>query len=354
MVPAILAKPAPGEHVLVAGGAGYVGSHVAWLLCRLGFRVTVLDDLSTGHRDAVPDHASFILCDLRDEERVSGIFAETNPSAVMNFAARSLVGDSYRDPMGYIRHNLMIMTNLAQSSAANGVSSFLLSSTAAIFGTDGSGKISEDWPIHPNNPYGESKVMCEGVLRWLEEACGIHTAALRYFNASGALFCADLGEAHDPETHLIPIVIQAALGRRDHVDMFGADHPTPDGTCIRDYVHVLDLADAHVRALLALRRARGLRYNVGSGTGYSVRDIIQATEEITGRRIATAIRPRRAGDPATLVACSDRIGRDLGWRPVNSALPTIIRSAWAWHAKHPHGFNGASLRPRAGMMALPA
>jgi UDP-glucose 4-epimerase len=348
------AKPAPDDHVFVAGGAGYVGSHVAWLLCRLGFRVTVLDDLSTGHRDAVPGQASFIHCDLRDQSHVSQLFVEGKPSAVMNFAARSLVGDSYRNPMEYIRHNLAIMTNLAQSSAATRVSGFLLSSTAAIFNADSGEKIDEDRPIGPNNPYGESKVMCEGVLRWLEEACGVHTAALRYFNASGALFCADLGEAHDPETHLIPIVIQAALGRRDHVDIFGTDHPTPDGTCIRDYVHVLDLADAHVRALLSLRRSGRLRYNVGSGTGYSVKSIIEATETITGRRIATVMRPRRDGDPATLVACPDRIGRDLGWRPVNSTLPTIIRSALAWHAKHPHGFEPMPFLPRSDAVLLPA
>lgn len=332
------AGPLPNERILVAGGAGYVGSHVAWLLCRLGFHVTVLDDLSTGHRGAVPDHAEFIRGDARDRAAVSRIFAEQKPTAVINFAALSLVGESYRDPLGYIAHNLAITLNLAKASVEAGVSSFLLSSTASIFGPDAAGPIAEDAPIRPGNPYGESKVMCERVLHWLEVTSGIRTAALRYFNASGALLSGSLGEAHLPETHLIPIVIQAAMGLRDHVDIFGNDHPTPDGTCVRDYIHILDLADAHVRSLIALRTAGGLRYNLGSGRGYSVREIVQAVEELTGRRIATRLQPRRQGDPPSLVACTDRVRQDLNWRPVHSALPTIIGSAWKWHADHPYGY----------------
>ena len=332
------ATPLPNEHVLVAGGAGYVGSHVAWLLCRLGFKVTVLDDLSTGHRHAVPHLATFVHGDARDTALVSRIFAESRPTAVMNFAALSLVGDSYRDPMGYIAHNLTITLNLAKASAEAGVSSFLLSSTASIFGAEASQPIAEDAPVRPDNPYGESKAMCERVLRWLEATTGIRTAALRYFNASGALLSSNLGEAHDPETHLIPIVIQAALGLRDGVDIFGDDYPTADGTCVRDYVHVLDLADAHVKTLLALRTAGGLRYNLGSGRGYSVRQIVHAVERETGRRIPTRLRPRRDGDPSILIACTDRIRNDLGWRPVNSGLATIIGSAWKWHVDHPSGF----------------
>lgn len=339
------ATPLPDEHVLVAGGAGYVGSHVAWLLCRLGFRVTVLDDLSTGHRHAVPSCARFIHCDARDITQVSRAFAECSPTAVMNFAALSLVGDSYRDPLRYIAHNLAITLNLAKASAEIGVSSFLLSSTASIFGAEAPRPVAEDAPVRPDNPYGESKAMCERVLHWLDTTTGIRTAALRYFNASGALFSADLGEAHDPETHLIPIVIQAALRLRDGVDIFGDDYPTADGTCVRDYVHVLDLADAHVKALLALRTAGHLRYNVGSGRGYSVRDIVHAVERESGRRIPVRRRPRRNGDPSTLVACTDRIRNDLGWQPANSDLATIIRSAWRWHIDHPSGFDRPCLAP---------
>jgi UDP-glucose 4-epimerase len=338
MLNSIRAAPLPNEHVLIAGGAGYVGSHVAWLLCRLGFEVTVLDDLSTGHRRAVPHPAAFVHCDARDTALVSRIFAESRPTAVMNFAALSLVGDSYRNPMGYIAHNLTITLNLAKAAAEAGVSSFLLSSTASIFGNEASQPIAEGAPVRPDNPYGESKAMCEQVLRWLEATTGIRTAALRYFNASGALLSSNLGEAHDPETHLIPIVIQVALGLRDGVDIFGDDYPTADGTCVRDYVHVLDLADAHVKTLLALRTAGGLRYNIGSGRGYSVRQIVQEVERETGRRIPVRRRPRRDGDPTTLIACNDRIRNELGWRPVNSGLATIIGSAWKWHVSHPTGF----------------
>jgi UDP-glucose 4-epimerase len=329
----------PVENVLVTGGAGFVGSHVAWLLCRLGFRVTVVDDLSTGHRAAVPPSASFVLADLRDAGSINRMFAEHRYDTVMHFAAKTLVGESNSRPIGYIQYNVDTLSNVLQAAVEHGVQAFILSSTASIFDSRDGADIDESLAISPGNPYGESKRMCERILFWAERSHGIRTAILRYFNAAGAQLDGDLGEDHRPETHLIPLVLQVALRRRSHIDIFGNDYPTPDGTCVRDYVHVLDLADAHVRSLVALRSSGGLTYNVGSGTGYSVREVIEIAEQVTGRGIATITRPRRAGDPASLVANSGKLQRELGWRPLHSDLRTIIRSAWVWHTRHPDGFD---------------
>lgn len=329
----------PIENVLITGGAGFVGSHVAWLLCRLGFHVTVVDDLSTGHRAAVPPSASFVLADLRKAELVNRMFAERRYDVVMHFAAKTLVGESSSRPVDYIQYNVDTLATILQAAVSHGAGAFILSSTASIFDSRDGLDIDEGLAISPGNPYGESKHICERILFWAERSHGIRTAVLRYFNAAGAQFDGNLGEDHRPETHLIPLVLHVALGRRSHIDIFGNDYPTPDGTCVRDYVHVLDLADAHVRALIALRSSGGLKYNVGSGKGYSVREVIEIAEQVTGRRIATIMRARRAGDPASLVANSGKLQRELGWRPLHSDLRTIIQSAWAWHARHPDGFD---------------
>jgi UDP-glucose 4-epimerase len=333
----------PIENVLVTGGAGFVGSHVAWLLCRLGFRVTVVDDLSTGHRAAVPPSASLIVADLRRTDLVNQVFAACRYDAVMHFAARTLVGESCSHPIDYIRDNVATLSNVLQAAIDHGSRAFVLSSTASIFDSRAGTIIDEDQAVSPGNPYGESKHICERILFWAERGHGIRTAVLRYFNAAGADFGGDLGEDHRPETHLIPLVLQVAQRRRPHIDIFGGDYPTSDGTCVRDYVHVLDLADAHVKVLIALRESGGLRYNVGSGRGYSVREVIETAEQVTGRSIATIMRPRRAGDAASLVANSRKLQREQGWRPSHSDLRTIIRSAWAWHSRHPDGFDSPDL-----------
>jgi UDP-glucose 4-epimerase len=343
----------PIENVLVTGGAGFVGSHVSWLLCRLGFRVTVVDDLSTGHRAAVPSPALFVPADLRRIDVVDKIFAQRRYDAVMHFVARTLVGESNSCPIDYIRDNVGTLCNVLRAAVDHGARAFILSSTASIFDNRDGSEIDEDQVVSPGNPYGESKHMCERVLFWAERSHGIRTAILRYFNAAGAHFGGDLGEDHRPETHLIPLVLQVALGRRSHIDIFGEDYPTPDGTCVRDYIHVLDLAAAHVRALVALREAGGLKYNVGSGKGYSVRQVVGIAEQVTGRKIATVMRPRRAGDPASLVANSRRLQRELGWRPLHSDLQTIIRSAWAWHIRHPDGFGSPDLASLVGAESKP-
>jgi len=341
----------PIENVLVTGGAGFVGSHVAWLLCRLGFRVTVVDNLSTGHRAAVPPSAAFALADLRQTEAVDKLFARGRYDAIMHFVARTLVGESNSQPIDYIRDNVGTLCNVLRAAVDHGAQAFILSSTASIFDSRDGSDIDEDQVVSPGNPYGESKLMCEKILFWAERSHGIRTAILRYFNAAGAHFAGDLGEDHRPETHLIPLVLEVALGRRPHIDIFGEDYPTPDGTCVRDYVHVLDLAAAHVKALVALRDGGGLKYNVGSGKGYSVRQVIEIAEQVTGRGIATVTRPRRAGDPASLVANSRKLQCELGWRPLHSDLRTIIRSAWAWHSRHPNGFDASDLASPANAAA---
>ena len=344
----------PIENVLVTGGAGFVGSHVAWLLCELGFRVTVVDDLSTGHRAAVPPTASFVLADLQQVGTINQVFAERQYDAVMHFAARTLVGESNTRPIDYVRDNVGTLCNVLQAAIDHGTRSFILSSTASIFESRDGSDIDENQVVSPGNPYGESKRMCERVLFWAERSHGIRTAVLRYFNAAGAKPGGDLGEDHRPETHLIPLVLQVAQGRRPHIDIFGNDYPTRDGTCVRDYVHVLDLADAHVRTLIALRSSGALAYNVGSGAGYSVRQIVAAAERVTGRPIPTIMRPRRMGDPAALVANSGKLRRELGWKPLHSDLQTIIRTAWIWHSRHPGGFGSSCLPfpPGAGSSSV--
>ncbi|MEK9533980.1 MAG: UDP-glucose 4-epimerase GalE [Halieaceae bacterium] len=321
--------------ILVTGGAGYIGSIVTEVLLGKGHEVVVFDNLSQGHRAAVPDEAHWVQGDLASVDEIRATVKEHRPGAVMHFAARSLVGQSMDAPFLYLRDNVTQGLNLMEACIEFGVSRFILSSTANLFGAPEALLIDEQCPVAPGSPYGESKRMLERALHWLSETKGLRYACLRYFNAAGA--SASRGEHHSPETHLIPLVLQAASGQRDGITVFGNDYPTPDGTCVRDYVHVLDLAEAHTLALDALD-AGNCTYNLGNGEGFSVREVIDAAQRVTGVEIPTVLGPRRAGDPARLVASSQRIRADLGWKPVYTDLDEIISSAWRWHQQHPNGY----------------
>jgi UDP-glucose 4-epimerase len=324
--------------ILVTGGAGYIGSTVVHQLVDAGQEVVVFDNLSQGHRPAVPDDVPLVQADLADRERVDDALRTHRPDAIMHFASHTLVGESMEKPFLYLDRNVRCGLNLIRSAVDHGVERFILSSTANLFGKPEHIPIDESERIDPGSPYGESKYALERTLSWLDELDRIQFAALRYFNAAGAAH-EDLGEDHDPETHLIPIVLEVALGQRDHITIFGDDYDTRDGTCIRDYVHVLDLAQAHILALEALEDG-SRTYNLGVGEGYSVREVIDTARKVTGREIRAEVGSRRPGDPATLIASSDRIRDELGWTPQHSDLESIIASAWAWHEKHPHGYEG--------------
>lgn len=326
-------------HVLVTGGAGYIGSVGVQELVRAGHEVVVVDNLSQGHRQAVHDDASFVEGDLRDRAVVDRVLEEHTPDAIMHFASKSLVGESMEEPFLYLGDNVRAGINLMRSAVQHGTERFILSSTANLFGTPERIPIDETEDIDPGSPYGESKFILERMLHWLDELDALRFATLRYFNAAGAA-SPDLGEDHDPETHLIPIVLEVALGQRDKIEIYGNDYDTPDGTCVRDYIHVEDLARAHLLALDALDD-RSRVYNLGNGDGYSVRDVIEAARAVTGRDIPAEVGPRRPGDPPALVASSAKIRDELGWAPQYTDLEDIIASAWAWHQKHPHGYGTA-------------
>lgn len=325
-----------GETLLVTGGAGYVGSHCVAELRDRGHRVVVLDNLQQGHRAAVPQDVPLVAGDLADIGLLRKVFAEHRIDAVLHFAANSLVGESMRDPFKYVGDNVTNALNLLRAAVDAGTRKFVLSSTANLFGTPERTPIDETVTIDPGSPYGESKFIVERMLHWADKIHGLRFACLRYFNAAGAHPSGDNGEDHRPETHLIPLVIQAALGRRPEITVFGEDYPTPDGTGIRDYIHVLDLADAHIRVLDTLK-TRSVRYNLGTGAGNSVREVIRAVEEVGGRKVPVKQGARRAGDPAVLVADPTAIRRDLGWNPRYGDLRTIVEHAWRWHEKHPNG-----------------
>jgi len=325
---------------LVTGGAGFVGSHTVAALLDRGDEVVVLDSLGTGHRSAVLPGARLVVGNLEDGELVDELLAEQPWDAVLHFASLSLVGDSMREPFRYIATNVGTGVRLIESCVRHGVRRFVLSSTAALFGAGRDAPIDEDAPIDPGSPYGESKAMLERTLLWAERVHGLHSACLRYFNAAGSDPAGRLGEDHRPETHLIPLVIDAALGRRPELTVFGSDYPTRDGTCIRDYVHVNDLADAHL-AVLPLLAERSVRYNLGNGQGHTVREVIQSVERVTGRRVPYGVAARRPGDPPMLVAAAGRIARDAGWRPRFAAIDDIVRTAVAWREAHPNGYRAA-------------
>ena len=325
------------ERYLITGGAGFVGSHVVADLLARNADCVVLDDLSTGHAEAVLPGARLIVGDLSDTGLVDRVLADGPWAAVFHFASLSIVGDSMREPLRYLNENVGCGVNLIEACIRHGVKRFVLSSTAALFGNDATGPIGEDSAIAPGSPYGDSKWLLERALQWADTAHGLRSACLRYFNAAGCDPAGRLGEDHEPETHLIPLVVDAALGRRPEIAVFGRDYPTADGTCIRDYVHVSDLAEAHIRALAPLERA-SVRYNLGTGRGHSVLEIVRAVERIAGKKIAVRDAPRRPGDPASLVASSSRVMRETGWSPRFSSLEQLIETTLNWRAAHPRGF----------------
>ena len=324
-------------HVLVTGGAGYIGSTVARQLVETGNEVTVLDNLSQGHRAAVPEEATFVHGDLQNRDLIDRTLADHEPEAIMHFASRTLVGESMEEPLLYLDDNVRFGMNLMRAAVEHGVDRFILSSTANLFGEPERIPIDEEVAIDPGSPYGESKFALERGLHWLDETHDLRYAALRYFNAAGAAG-PDQGEDHDPETHLIPIVLEVALGQREKIVIFGDDYDTPDGTCVRDYIHVLDLAQAHIRALHALEDGSRV-YNLGNGEGYSVREVIDTARRVTGRDIPAEVGDPRPGDPAVLIASSDKIREELGWTPQYGDLEDIIGTAWEWHRRHPQGYD---------------
>lgn len=317
--------------ILVCGGAGYIGSHMAKWLALRGAQVAVLDNLSTGHAEAVR-WGELLQVDLMDVPALEQVFAARRFDAVMHFCARSLVGESVAQPYAYYANNVTGTLNLLEAMHRHGVDRLVFSSTAAVYGNPQAGHIDEDHPKAPINPYGASKLMVERILADAAAAYGLRSVALRYFNAAGASPDGDIGESHSPETHLIPNVLRAALGTGPALQVFGDDYPTPDGTCVRDYVHVDDLAQAHSLALDYMDAHAGAHaFNLGNGNGFSVRQVIEAACRVTGVDIGYSVSPRRAGDPAVLVAASARARGELGWEPVYADLDTILRSAWDWH-----------------------
>lgn len=324
--------------ILVTGGAGYIGSHVVEQLIERGYEVVVFDNLQAGHRAAVHSNATLIEGDLLDPASVRALFGRFTFDGIMHFASRIQVGESMQKPFLYLRDNVHAAENLIEAAVEHDVRRFILSSTANLFDEPTRIPINEDEPIIPGSVYGETKAYAERLLYWMDRIYGLRYCALRYFNASGAHPTGHIGEDHFPETHLIPIVLEVALGRRAQVDVFGDDYPTPDGTAIRDYIHVLDLADAHILALEALRDGPSRAYNLGCGRGYSVMDVIETARKVTGHPIPARIAPRRAGDAAALVADNTRITKELGWYPEYNDLGSIIQTAWAWHQSHPHGY----------------
>jgi UDP-glucose 4-epimerase len=319
--------------MLVVGGAGYIGSICAELLLNKQYDVAILDNLTEGHRLALDPRAEFIEGDLVDREQTADTLRRVRPDAVMHFAANALVGESMRDPSKYFRNNIGNGINLLDAMLAADCRRFVFSSTCATFGLPDRVPIDESFPQRPINPYGESKLAFEKVLRWYGEIHHLKFVSLRYFNAAGA--SEKFGEDHRTETHLIPNVLKVALGKKSHVDIFGTDYETPDGTCIRDYIHILDLSRAHI---LALKAPSSAFYNLGTGGGSSVREVIEACRQITGAKIPAEEKARRPGDPARLVAASEKIKRELGWEPQFQNLESIIESAWKWHQKFPNGY----------------
>jgi UDP-glucose 4-epimerase len=325
-------------NILVTGGAGYIGSATAEALLQAGHLVTVYDSLVTGHRQAVPPGAAFVEAALEDRPTLSRTLARGRFDAIMHFAAFIEAGDSMKDPGRFYFNNLDNSLSLIETAAQAGIERIVLSSTAAVYASSDE-PLTEDSALGPTNVYGHTKLIVEQALDWYRQIHGLHFAALRYFNACGAL--PGRGEAHQPESHLIPLVLQVALGSSPAASIFGTDYPTPDGTCIRDYVHIGDLVSAHLLALDALQTRDCLIYNVGSGNGFSVRDVIATARKVTGHPIPANELPKRPGDPPRLVASSDKIRRELGWQPGHVQLEDMIASAWEWHQSHPKGYKNS-------------
>jgi UDP-glucose 4-epimerase len=319
--------------IFVVGGAGYIGSVCAELLLDEGYEVAIFDNLTEGHGRAVDSRATFIQGELADREQIQAALFNVRPNGVMHFAANALVAESMRDPSKYFRNNICNGLNLLDAMIATRVQRIVFSSTCAIFGLPERLPIDETTPARPINPYGESKLAFERILQWYDRIHGLKFVSLRYFNAAGAT--ANFGEDHRQETHLIPNVLKVALGRRPNVEIYGTDYETPDGTCVRDYIHIVDLARAHI---LALGAPASAFYNLGTGGGSSVREVIEACAKIAGRKIAAIEKPRRPGDPPRLIASSDKVKKELDWRPRFQSLEAIVESAWKWHEKFPNGY----------------
>ena len=328
--------------VLVTGGAGYIGSVVAQELIRSGHKVIVYDDLSHGYRAAVPVEAEFIQGNIADSEKLGLLFDRFSIEGVIHLAAFIEAGESMKIPEKYFRNNSINTLSLLEAMLARGIKRLVFSSTAALYGNPESIPIREEDPLRPTNVYGESKLLVEQMLAWFHRIYGLRYASLRYFNAAGA--AGALGEAHQPESHLIPLILQVALSKRESISIFGADYPTADGSCIRDYIHVSDLATAHLLALEALGSRDKLIYNLGNGKGFSVREVIAMAREVTGHAIPAVEAPRRPGDPAVLVASSEKIQKELNWKPQYGDIKKIIASAWEWHRGHPDGYHSPDSR----------
>ncbi len=326
--------------ILVAGGAGYIGSHTVAELLEGNEEVVVADNLEKGHQEAVLG-GRFYRGDLRDDAFLDRVFQENGIEAVIHFAAYSLVGESVGEPLKYYHNNVYATMNLLKKMQEHDVKKIVFSSTAATYGEPENIPILERDKTEPTNPYGETKLTVEKMLKWADNAHGIKYASLRYFNAAGAHISGKIGEDHSPESHLIPIILQAALGQREAISIFGDDYDTPDGTCIRDYIHVTDLAQAHILALQKLRDGgKSDIYNLGNGKGFSVKEVVELAREVTGVNIKAVMADRRPGDPAILIASSEKIQRELQWKPQYNDLKTIIETAWKWHKNHPGGFEG--------------
>jgi UDP-glucose 4-epimerase len=320
-------------NVFVTGGAGYIGSVCVEKLLNAGHDVTVYDNLTEGHRSAVDSRAVFIHARLGDKDNINEAVRDAKPDAIIHFAANALVGESMTDPAKYFRNNVCNGLKLLEAARAANVKKFVFSSTCATYGPPDKIPMTEDLPQCPINPYGESKLMFEKILKWYHQIFGLEFVAFRYFNAAGA--SEQFGEHHRIETHLIPNVLKVALGQATHCDIYGTDYPTPDGTCIRDYIHIIDLAQAHIQALEPGKQGF---YNLGNGDGYSVRQVIETCEKVTGKKIPTVEKPRRPGDPPRLIASAEKAIRELRWKPQYPKLDQIVGTAWEWHRKHPNGY----------------
>ena len=325
--------------ILVLGGAGYIGSHAVDQLINKGYKVVVIDNLLTGHRAAVHKEATFYEGDIRDKAFVTSVFEKETIEGVIHFAASSLVGESVEKPLKYFNNNVYGMQIVLEVMEAFDVKNIVFSSTAATYGEPEVSPIVETTPTNPKNPYGESKLIMEKMMKWCDNAYGMKYVALRYFNVAGAKRDATIGEDHTPETHLVPIILQVALGQREALSIFGDDYDTPDGTCIRDYVHVEDLIAAHILALEYLKAGNESNvFNLGSNNGYSVKEMLDAAREVTRKEIPAIVAPRRAGDPSSLVASSAKASEVLGWKPEYTDVKKIIETAWNWHVSHPNGY----------------
>ncbi len=325
--------------ILVCGGAGYIGSHVVRVLVERGHEVVVLDNFSTGHRRAIPKEAVIEEGDIRDRVFLAQVFGAHPIDCVMHFCANSLVGESMEQPLKYYHNNVYGTLCLLETMVEHAVKRFVFSSTAAVYGEPEQSPITENCSKKPTNTYGETKLAVEKMLPWLDQAYGLKSMTFRYFNAAGAHPSGEIGEDHNPETHLLPLILKTALGQRDKISIFGEDYPTPDGSCIRDYIHVMDIAAAHILGMeKLLSGGESNVYNLGDGKGFSVKEVIARTRIITGKAFAVEIADRRAGDPAELIASSQKAQQELGWKPEDSDLDTIIKTAWKWHQNHPQGY----------------